>query len=149
MIYSAGCEYAIRAITRLAQQAPAGEFCLLRDLRDGNSFPEHFVGKLLQALVKSGILASAKGRGGGFALRRPPHEITLRQIVDAIDGRDRIERCILGLSVCNEHQPCPQHDAWTDVRRQINAMLDRTTLAELVEALNRKEGHSDSKLIQR
>lgn len=139
MIYSAGCEYAIRALTRLAQQAPAGGFCLLRDIVDDDDLPEHFVGKLLQALVRADILVSAKGRGGGFALRMTPSELTLRDIVTAIDGRERINRCILGLSVCDDQQACPQHDCWTTIRKQINEVLDKTTLTDLVNALEKKQ----------
>jgi len=145
MIYSAGCEYAIRALTRLAQQAPTGAFCLLRDIIDDDNLPEHFVGKLLQQLVHADLLVSAKGRGGGFALRLLPAEIKLRQIVDAIDGRERIKRCILGLSACDDSQPCPQHDTWSGIRRQIDEVLDKTTLADLAEAMVKKQSKAGAK----
>ena len=143
MIYSAGCEYAIRALSRLAQRAPEGAFCLLRDIVDQDDLPGHFVGKLLQQLVRADLLVSAKGRGGGFALRDLPGEIKLRQIVEAIDGRERIRGCILGLSECNEHQACPQHDTWVAIRRQIEETLDKTTLADLAEALAKKQARAD------
>ncbi len=139
MIYSVGCEYGIRALTKLAGDVPAGRFCLLRDILEGIDLPQHFVGKIFQTLVRSEILASAKGRGGGFALKRPPQEITLRQIVEAIDGTQRISRCILGFSTCNDEQACPQHDHWKGIRAQIDQLLDSTTLADLSNALARKQ----------
>jgi Rrf2 family protein len=142
MIYSAGCEYAIRAVTKLAEQWPAGTFCLLRDILDGEKLPQHFVGKVFQTLTRADILVSAKGRGGGFALRRPPAEITLREIVEAVDGRSRIDRCILGLSSCDSNQPCPQHDQWAVIRQKINEVLDKTTVADLVKALAAKQTRS-------
>ncbi len=138
MIYSVGCEYGIRALTKLASDAPAGKFCLLRDILEGTDLPQHFVGKIFQTLVRADILISAKGRGGGFALKHPPEEITLRQIVTAIDGSHRISRCILGFNECNDEQPCAQHDNWKEIRSQIQLLLDTTTLANLAAAVNRK-----------
>jgi len=138
MIYSVGCEYGVRALTKLAGDVPAGRFCLLRDILDGTDLPQHFVGKIFQTLVRAEILVSAKGRGGGFALKRPPTEITLRQIVEAIDGQHRINRCILGFSECNDDQPCAQHDHWKEIRRQIEQVLDTTTLADLSATVERK-----------
>lgn len=149
MIYSAGCEYAIRALSRLAQRAPNGAFCLLRDIVEKDELPEHFVGKLLQQLVRADLLISAKGRGGGFALRGLPGEITLRQIVEAIDGKDRVHRCILGLTECNEHQACPQHDLWAPIRRQIEDSMDKTTLADLAESLAKKQARSEKLVVRR
>jgi len=139
MIYSVGCEYGIRAVTRLAEQAPAGSFRLLRDIVDGDDLPQHFVGKIFQMLVRADILVSAKGRGGGFALRCPADQITLRQIVDAIDGPHRIERCILGFSTCTDSQPCPQHERWIEIRQQISDLLDNTTVADLVKSMAQKQ----------
>ena len=140
MIYSAGCEYAIRALTRLAKQTPAGGFCLLRQIVDQDRLPEHFVGKLLQTLVRAEILVSAKGRNGGFALRVPASEITLRQIADAIDGDDQdINRCVLGFEECDEHQHCPHHECWNPIRKQIDELLNRTTLTDLVESMGKKQ----------
>ena len=138
MIYSVGCEYGIRALTKLAGEVPAGRFCLLRDILEDTNLPQHFVGKIFQTLVRADILVSAKGRGGGFALRRPPGEITLRHIVEAIDGVHRINRCILGFSECNDEQACPQHDHWMAIRRQIEDLLDNTTLAGLNKAVCEK-----------
>lgn len=139
MIYSAGCEYAIRAVMKLASMVPPGQFMLLRDLVEAEGMPGHFVGKVLQALARSEVLVSAKGRGGGFSLARPPTEITLRQIVEAIDGPSRIGRCILGFAQCDDSQPCPQHDEWVGIRKHIYDQLDNTTVADLIKALARKQ----------
>jgi Rrf2 family protein len=146
MIYSVGCEYGIRALTKLAGDVPPGRFCLLRDILEGIDLPQHFVGKIFQTLVRAEILISAKGRGGGFALRKPPNEITLRQIVEAIDGPQRISRCILGFATCNDQQACPQHDHWKDIRAQIDHLLDHTTLADLNTALANKKARSPAGL---
>jgi Rrf2 family protein len=139
MIYSTGCEHAIRALTRLAQQAPDGGFCLLRQIIGPDKLPEHFVGKILQTLVKADILISSKGRNGGFALRVAPDELPLRQIVEAIDGSDKLNGCVLGMRECDEHQACGHHDCWDPVRKSIDQVLDKTMLSDLVICLNKKQ----------
>lgn len=149
MIYSTGCEYGIRALMNMAREAPDGRFLLLRRIVGGDDLPSHFVGKVLQILVRKGILLSVKGRGGGYALERPPEKITLRQIVDALDGAERNQRCILGFSPCDNTQQCPQHDEWVQVREQIERILDRTTLADLVRAQDRKRARSGRTVARR
>jgi Rrf2 family iron-sulfur cluster assembly transcriptional regulator len=132
MIYSVGCEYGIRALTKLAAIVPAGQYSLLRDILNGSNLPQHFVGKIFQTLVRAEILVSAKGRGGGFALRRSPDEIRLRDIVEAIDGSARQKRCFLGFEECSRSDDCPNHGGCTSLRGQLDSLLDDTSLAKLV-----------------
>lgn len=134
MAFSIGCEYAIRAMTYLAEHHAPGDYCLLRTITNDHKLPQHFVGKIFQALVRAGLLYSAKGRGGGFALRRPPAEICLHEIVLAIDGAERMDRCVLGLDRCDDENPCPLHEQWKPLRGQIDAMLRHTTLAQLAKS---------------
>ena len=135
MIYSVACEYGIRALTKLAASVPPGRFCLLRDIVDGADLPQHFVGKILQTLVRQEILTSAKGRGGGFALQRRPEDISLRNIVEAIDGSARDKRCFLGLDVCDDQNPCPVHSRCRQMHKQVDDLLDDTTLAQLTRVM--------------
>ncbi|MFQ5411168.1 MAG: RrF2 family transcriptional regulator [Phycisphaerae bacterium] len=139
MVYSVGCEYGIRALITLARRVPQGHYCLLRDILDGENLPRHFVGKIFQTLVREKILSSAKGRGGGFAIRRSPDEITLRQIVQAIDGVSPRKRCFLGFTDCDDDQPCPVHSPCSEMTEQIDRLLDTTTLAQLVSLLEERE----------
>ncbi len=138
MIYSMGCEYAIRAMTYLAEHAPEGQYCLLRDVTSDDTLPRHFVGKIFQSLVRNGMLNSAKGRGGGFALRQPPEEIRLLDIVQAVDGIEWLTRCVVGLAKCDDHQPCPQHDGWKLVRGHLERFLTETTLADMARCVASK-----------
>lgn len=137
MIYSNACSYAIRAMTRLALLRPNG-YVLLEELCDQSDLPRHFVAKIFQDLVRRRLLISAKGRGGGFALARPPAEITLYDIVAEIDGVDALRKCVIGMASCDDHQPCPQHDQWTPIRRQLKDYFQRTTLEQMAETLQRK-----------
>ena len=75
MLYSHTCAYAIRTMSRLAAIRADG-YVLLNELCAGGELPRHFVAKIFQDLVREGLLISAKGRGGGFVLARPPETIT-------------------------------------------------------------------------
>jgi Rrf2 family protein len=137
MLYSNACAYAIRALSRLAAIRPDG-YVLLDELCAGGDLPRHFVAKILQDLVRQGLLISAKGRGGGFALARPADQITIYDIVELIDGADALKQCIVGMEKCDDNQPCPQHDHWKALRGQIYDFLAGTTLAQMSDTLQRK-----------
>ena len=111
---------------------------LLDDLCKDTDLPRHFVAKIFQDLVRKGMLASAKGRGGGFALIRKPSEITLYEIVSMVDGLDRLEDCVVGMARCDDHQPCPQHDQWKAIRLHLREFLQKTTLATMSNTLKEK-----------
>lgn len=137
MIYSNACAYAIRAMARLALLRPDG-YLLLDELCNGTDLPRHFVAKIFQDLVRRGLLVSAKGRGGGFALARKPASITLYDIVEVVDGVDQFDQCVVGMAKCNDTQPCPQHDQWKSIRTQIKKFLMQTTLDRMASTLGRK-----------
>ena len=137
MIYSNACAYAIRAMTRLAMVRPDG-YLLMNELCEGTDLPRHFVAKIFQDLVRRKLLISAKGRGGGFALARPPNKITLFDIVSAIDGEEGFNECVVGMARCDDRQPCPQHDEWKAMRLRIRKFLERTNLARTSKTLDRK-----------
>lgn len=145
MIYSNACAYAIRAISRLCMLRPDG-YVLLDELCDGTDLPRHFVAKIFQDLVRKGILASAKGRGGGFALARKPDKITLYDIVAVVDGIEQLDHCVVGMARCDDKQPCPQHDQWKCIREQLRQFLQGTTLAMMSKTLKRKLALMDQPL---
>ena len=137
MIYSNACAYAIRAISRLAMIRPDG-YVLLDELCQGTDLPRHFVAKIFQDLVRKGLLTSAKGRGGGFALAKKPEQITLFEIVDVIDGTEQLNDCVVGMTRCDDHQPCPQHDQWKTIRQSLRDYLQQTDLATMSSTLSQK-----------
>ena len=93
----------------------------------------------VRKLVRAGILRSAKGRGGGFAFARPIHEITLMHIVEAVEGPQMFDRCVVGLAMCNDAMPCPQHDLYKPIRQRLKDYLATTTVADLAASLKAKQ----------
>ena len=149
MLYSNACSYTIRAMTQLALMRPDG-YVLVSKLCNEGDLPRHFVAKMFQQAVHSGLLTSAKGPGGGFALARPPDQITLHDIVACIDGTEDFDQCVLGMVTCDDLQPCPLHDEFKPVRIEIKQFLLQTTLDGMSKAVQRKiqaigKGERDSK----
>jgi len=138
MIFNNPTEYAIRGLGELAGRAD-GRSMLLDQLVAGTDLPRDFMAKIFQTLARAGILRSAKGRGGGFALARPAHEITLMQIVEAIEGPQLFDRCVVGLALCNDTMPCPQHDLYKPIRQRLKDYLNTTTVADMAASLKAKQ----------
>jgi len=138
MIFTSSTEYAIRGMTELACRS-AGEPIMLDELVAGTTLPRDFLAKVFQRLVKGGLLRSAKGRGGGFRLARPAHEITIMNIVEVIDGPQLLDECVIGLEKCNDQMPCAQHDLYKPIRQRLKDYLATTTLADMAASLKSKQ----------
>ena len=137
MIFSSSTEYAIRGLSELAARGTDGRV-LLDDLVAGTDLPRDFLAKIFQKLVRAGILRSAKGRGGGFSLARPEHQIALIDIVIAMEGAQLLDRCVVGLEKCSDQMPCSQHDLYKPIRQRLQDYLRTTTLADLAASLRSK-----------
>ncbi|MEM9414390.1 MAG: Rrf2 family transcriptional regulator [Planctomycetota bacterium] len=137
MMYSTTCSYSIRALCRLTVISPDG-YARIQDICEGSELPSHFIAKIFRDLVRAGLLLSAKGRGGGYALARPAKDIRLYDIVDAIDGVAIYQQCVVGLAQCDDKQPCPQHEHFKAIRQRMLSYLNSTTLEDMSEALSRK-----------
>ena len=137
MIYSRPTEYAIRALVHLAQ-VPEGKYAMVKQIAAQENIPAHFLAKILQQLVRKGLLRSSKGPTGGFCLRLPASDIRLLQLVEALDGLTNYHKCVSGLSECTDEAPCAMHDSWVTLRSRIMDYLETTTIAELVSSLEAK-----------
>jgi Rrf2 family protein len=139
MLYSSACEYAIRALTRLALcEAEPAQRCRVKEIAESERIPAHFLGKIFQTLVRAGMLRSARGPGGGFTLARPAGQITLWEIVAAVDGVAQLDRCVVGLERCSDDSLCPQHHIWKPLKNQIKQYLQSTSLEETAQAVKEK-----------
>jgi Rrf2 family iron-sulfur cluster assembly transcriptional regulator len=138
-------EYAVRGLSELAARETQG-YLMLDDLVAGTDLPRDFLAKIFQKLVHAGILRSAKGRGGGFALARPAHDLTLMAIVEAIEGPQAFDQCVIGLERCNDQMPCAQHDLYKPIRQRLKDYLLTTTLADLAASLRTKPAWQKARL---
>lgn len=126
MLYSNACTYAVRALIRLTRIRPDG-YVLLDELCADTTLPRHFVAKIFQGLVRKKLLKSAKGRGGGFALAHKPEDMTLAQIVTAIDGDEVLDHAQEGIL----DEDGPILPGWRPIGDQVRTYLEQTTLATM------------------
>ena len=132
MIYSQSARYAIAALTALGE-SESPEPQLVKDLAAKIDAPYHYLSKISLTLVKRGFIKSIRGRGGGLLLAKSASEITLGEIVAAIDGTDSIDACAFDARRCDEHSPCALHDHWAPARANLNKFLHETTINDLVK----------------
>jgi Rrf2 family protein len=122
-------EYALRAVVQLASIAPKAS--TTADLAVVTQVPPAYLAKVLQALVKAGIVASQRGASGGVTLARPAEKLTILDIVDATDPIRRIKACPLDL-VTHGTKLCPLHRRLDAAFAQVEHAFRSTTLAEVV-----------------
>jgi Rrf2 family protein len=124
------CEYAIRAMLFVAQKSKKGDKVGVKQIAKAIDSPEPFIAKILQDLGRKGLVLSAKGPTGGFYLDNKGLKHSLSDIVYAIDGDKLFTGCGLGLKSCSAKMPCPVHDQFVDVRKQIKTMMDGAKLGD-------------------
>lgn len=132
MLLSKSCVYGLRASLYLASRTD-GEYVPIKKMSDKLEISFHFLTKILQQLTAEGIMESFKGPNGGIRLNRNGNDVRLMDIVLAIDGPQLLTECALGLPGCGTKNPCPLHDKWAETRDSIRAMLEETSLTELVK----------------
>ena len=132
MMLSQASKYALRATIYLAER-PKGNH-LSREVAAGLAVPAQYLAKILQDLVRAGLLTSAKGRGGGFRLALSPERISLLEVVRAIEGERFAQGCVLGLPTCSDEAPCALHSVWKQARTEFLQALESTFLVDLPAA---------------
>jgi len=131
MIFSRGCEHAIRVLLYVAAH-PAESPLAVREIARALEVPSPTLAKIIQTLARHGLLVSQKGPGGGVALGRSADSVTLLDVVDLVDGPGLRTQCILGVPGCREATThCPLHDQWRIVRQRILDVLEARSLEEL------------------
>ena len=130
MLLSQTAEYALRAMAWLAS-APRDKPVRAKDLAVGSGIPIHYLSKILRRLVLASLLVSQKGQGGGFVLSRPPQEIRFTDILAAVDAYPTEGRCAFGWGACQEANPCPLHETWSELNDAIRSWAAETTLANI------------------
>lgn len=138
-MFSKACEYAIKSVIFIAQEALAGRKTNVKQISEATNAPESFVAKILQPLSKKGILLSSKGKQGGFSIDLDKIEhIKLIEIVLITDGPDILTRCAFGLDKCSSEKPCPFHFKYKPIRESLQHTLSEISIYDM--ALKTEQG---------
>jgi Rrf2 family protein len=127
-------DYAVRAALFLAATWDRERYVKVREMTSAMALPASYTPQVLKLLVTAGLAEAKAGPDGGYRLRRPPAEITLRHVVEAAEGEFVLERCILRGGPCHWEDACAVHAAWFGLVQAASRQLETTTLADLAAA---------------
>ena len=123
-------DYALRAVLLLARQPRRP--MRAEEVAVAIGAPRNYLAKTLNALAKAGVVRSARGPLGGFALAIDAEALTLARVIDCFDEPRVQSRCMLGASPCDPARPCAAHHCWTAVTAARREPLATTTVADLL-----------------
>ena len=129
VLFSKTQEYALQALILLAM-TPA-EFRLNRDVAEHLEVPAPYLAKVLKKFAQLGYLESAKGRGGGYRIRKRALEAPVGEVLDVADGNAPVSGCVMGLNRCSDHAACPLHERWMPLRARLESLLQGQTIADM------------------
>lgn len=129
-LISQGAQYAISAIIAISKQTDDGAVSASK-LSKSLDCPTAYLSQILAKLKEPGILNSKRGLNGGVYLAKPVEQITMMEVIDAIDGSDFFSKCFMGIEGCGHIEPCPFHDFWSVERMKIQQWLIDTTFSHI------------------
>ena len=125
-------EYAVRAVLFLASQ-PLGKISLISEISKVQDVPKSYLAKIMQHLVKVGLVNSRRGAKGGFFLARPADRITLRETIEAVEGPIYLNVCLIRKGECPRDEICPVHPVWREAQEKLFSVLESKTMAQLAK----------------
>ena len=141
-------KYAIKAMIYLSKKKK-GEHALITDISDAEHIPKKFLEAILLDLRKAGYLGSKKGKGGGYALAKPPREIMMGQVIRILEGPLAPVSCVSESAYkpcddCQDEESCGIRLVMKDVRDAIANVLDRKSLQDVI---NQKQHFLEKKSV--
>lgn len=126
-------DYALRAMVNLAGREKA-EAVSVRTLAEQEDISYQFACKIMQKLQGAGLVKSAMGPKGGYFLARDAEQINLAEVIEAVQGRVNLNKCLLGVEYCPRRPVCPVSRKLEELQEQIENFLAGISLAELAES---------------
>ncbi len=134
MLLSKSCIYGVRATIYLAMHQNR-QYVPIKEVAKTLNISFHFLTKILQVLTKAGMIKSTKGPNGGVALLTSPSDLTVYNIVYALDGSELFDECVLGLPGCSDDNPCPLHRIWRVTKEELRNELKSESLQDLADQI--------------
>ncbi len=135
------CGYAIRGVVFLALEKNKVRKVGIHEIAEELKIPQHFLGKVMQELVRRGILGSIKGPNGGFFANNQTVSRPLIDIIEAIDGLGIFRKCFLGRDECSAVNPCPLHDEFDGCRTAIFKTFESLKVSDMVTKIDGGESY--------
>ncbi|MBI3772947.1 MAG: Rrf2 family transcriptional regulator [Gammaproteobacteria bacterium] len=137
--------YAVTAMLDLALNANEGKRVTLADISEVQGISLSYLEQLFARLRRAKLVQGTRGPGGGYRLGRAANQISIAQIITAVDEKVDITACG-GKADCKDGAPCLTHELWNELSREIFSFLDNITLGELVERKGKFEPGSNARI---
>jgi Rrf2 family protein len=128
-------DYAIRCVIHLSERPD--DVVMVEEIARAKSIPKSFLSKILQKLVKADIVKSYRGVKGGFQIAKSPRDISLLDVIEAIDGVIAMNRCAVNKKFCSLSNDCTVHPVWVELRKDVEKKLEKIDFAKLIESKRR------------
>ncbi len=122
-------DYAIRCVYYLAGKKSG--VTMVEEISKEMNIPKSFLAKILQKLGKVSLVKSYRGVKGGFILARAPQEISLLEVIEAVQGPVAMNICAIDKALCKRSNACAIHPVWGEIRKQVEQILRRKNFADL------------------
>lgn len=126
-------DYAVRAVLALGRTTDDGRLSVRRVATE-QRIPTQFLPLIMRDLVRAGLVEGTTGRAGGYRLARAPAEVSLLDIVEAVEGDSRRRTCVLRGGPCANSAVCDVHAAFADAQQALLERLARVSVADLVRS---------------
>ena len=133
MFLSKSFGYALRGILYIAVMQDENRKVQIDEIATKLSVPKHFLGKIMQQIVKAGLLKSTKGPYGGFSLAAETLNTPVAKLVEITDGMEQFSMCVLSFKYCNGLNPCPLHFEMENVKKNYLNVFSRNTFGDLLK----------------
>jgi len=133
MLYSKTAKYAVLALAEVAL-CPPEQPVSTKQIAASSSVPYPLLAKIVGQLRRAGLVRAARGKHGGILLARPAKDITIKDIVIAMDGPDVLDNCPLFLSPCKCEKECSLHSLWGPARDAVVRFFEHSTLEAVANA---------------
>lgn len=136
-MFSNSAKYALNAVLYLSLHTHEDKKLMTKDLSDRINVPKPYLAKILQDLSRHGIISSTKGPKGGFYLSEDNRKLSLIEIVEVMDGKQRLNSCVLGFEACNNENPCALHHIVGRANTEFVKNLQETTIQDLISDIDK------------
>ena len=131
-MFSKTTEYALRATLYIAKKSTEEKKLGIEEISRAIDSPQSFTAKILQALTKDNkVVSSVRGPNGGFFITEKAKKLPVRSILQAMGEDEVLEKCVLGLKMCSEIQPCPMHAQYKSIKQQLIKLFVTKTIQQL------------------
>jgi Rrf2 family protein len=131
-MFSKATEYALRATIYIAKKSTEEKKLGIKEISRAIDSPQSFTAKILQALTKDNkVVNSVRGPNGGFFITEKTKKLPVRSILQAMGEDEVLEKCVLGLKMCSEIQPCPMHAQYKSIKQQLIKLFVTKTIQQL------------------